>query len=277
MNLKKIYYFHPILFGIFPVLSLFSFNISLVIINGLTELYILIFAAAIFALIIWSIFSLVLKNKIKASVLASFFLVMVFFFGHIQSQIGEQLVSEIQFFIIWISILAIGIYGIIRIKRDFSSISTILFFISITLILLPVIEITNYQIENFSTEQTSKEFLIETNVPAKFSDSMKPDIYYFIFDRYGSAQTLKEVYGYDNSEFLNSLEQKGFYVANDSFANYLKTPHSLASSLNMKYLNYLTEELGATPNRSPFNKLIDQCDVCKCLKSQAYKNILFSS
>lgn len=71
-----------------------------------------------------------------------------------------------------------------------------------------------------------------------------PDIYYIIFDRYASAWTLKEIYNFNNSEFITYLSNKGFYIASESKSNYLRTGHSLASSLNMEFINYLSKNMG---------------------------------
>ena len=58
------------------------------------------------------------------------------------------------------------------------------------------------------------------------------------------SSTLKNVYNYDNQNFIDYLISKGFYVATKSQSNYPMTFLSLASSLNMKYLNYLTDLVG---------------------------------
>jgi len=62
-----------------------------------------------------------------------------------------------------------------------------------------------------------------------------------VLDRYANVGTLAEVYGFDNSGFLNQLGAEGFYVANESCANYVRTSESLASSLNMEYIDYMDE------------------------------------
>ena len=77
--------------------------------------------------------------------------------------------------------------------------------------------------------------------------SRKPDIYYLILDGYANSSTLKEVYGYDNQGFEDYLEEKGFKVASESRSNYAITALSLASSLNMEYINYLSEAGGVAP------------------------------
>ncbi|QDU93676.1 sulfatase-like hydrolase/transferase [Lignipirellula cremea] len=61
------------------------------------------------------------------------------------------------------------------------------------------------------------------------------DIYYLVFDRYGSRQALEKFFGYDNGPFLEGLRERGFYVAEQSHANYPKTDLSLAATLNMQY------------------------------------------
>lgn len=65
------------------------------------------------------------------------------------------------------------------------------------------------------------------------------DIYYVILDRYGRDDTLADVFDLDNSAFTSELERRGFDVAERSVANYPKTAHSLATSLNLDYLDDL--------------------------------------
>jgi hypothetical protein len=69
-----------------------------------------------------------------------------------------------------------------------------------------------------------------------------PDVYLFLLDSYGRADLLKQAYGFDNSQFLKELEKRGFYVAECSQSNYVRTEISLASSLNMQYLQDLSEK-----------------------------------
>lgn len=66
-------------------------------------------------------------------------------------------------------------------------------------------------------------------------DVGRPDIYYIILDAYGRGDVLQKFYDFDNSEFLDGLRQRGFYVADKSCTNYPGTAFSLSSSLNMRY------------------------------------------
>jgi hypothetical protein len=104
------------------------------------------------------------------------------------------------------------------------------------------------------------------------------DIYYIILDGYASSDILEEVYGYDNQEFINYLNTKGFYVASKSFSNYALTFLSLASSLNMEYINWLTAVLRAeSKDRSIPSHMIQDSKVMNFLRSIGYKFIHFSS
>src|SRR5262249_20770713 len=70
------------------------------------------------------------------------------------------------------------------------------------------------------------------------------DVIYIILDRYAGESTLARDFGFDNRAFLGDLAARGFYVAHDSHANYLKTTHSIASSLNMSYLTDVASQVG---------------------------------
>ena len=63
-----------------------------------------------------------------------------------------------------------------------------------------------------------------------------PDIYYLVFDRYGDRATIRDTYGYDNEALYRYLTGEGFFIAEASRSNYLKTALSLASSLNLTHL-----------------------------------------
>ena len=104
------------------------------------------------------------------------------------------------------------------------------------------------------------------------------DIYYIIVDGYGREDILKDIYGFDNSEFIRFLDEEGFYVAEESRSNYIQTALSLASSLNMEYVNYLTDILGEESiDREPLNHLIQDNRVMHYLDQQGYNLVAFDS
>lgn len=89
------------------------------------------------------------------------------------------------------------------------------------------------------------------DTPRQFSPSPtadhghRPDIYYIVLDAYGRRDTLE---GFDNSSFLEQLQQRGFYIATDATSNYRNTIQSLASSLNFAYLHNVHPTVPKTPS-----------------------------
>ena len=82
----------------------------------------------------------------------------------------------------------------------------------------------------------------------------------------------------NNSEFIDHLTDKGFYVASQSHSNYASTELSIASSLNMEYINYLSENIGIkSKNYMLLGKMIKNNKVMRFLKSKGYKFVHFSS
>jgi hypothetical protein len=102
-----------------------------------------------------------------------------------------------------------------------------------------------------------------------------PDIYYIIADTYGRDDVIRDLYGHDNGEFTAWLESRGFYVARESWSNYPITFLSLASSLNMRYLDEQVEQAVARKRGSrdytPLYRMIHRADVPERLQQKGYR------
>jgi hypothetical protein len=114
-----------------------------------------------------------------------------------------------------------------------------------------LIQITVYSVNTSQARQRVQSN--ETNsIASQLSPptgTLPPDIYYIILDTYTRQDALQQAFGYDNSSFVSSLEQAGFYVAGCSHSNYNSTEPSLTSSLNMQYLDKLDAKF-SPPNTS---------------------------
>jgi hypothetical protein len=66
--------------------------------------------------------------------------------------------------------------------------------------------------------------------------SQRPDIYFLVFDGYARQDVLARYYGFDNGPFLDALRSRGFQVSTASSSNYNWTFLSLASTLNLDYV-----------------------------------------
>src|SRR5215211_3533742 len=97
-------------------------------------------------------------------------------------------------------------------------------------------------------------------------DTMPPkvttlDIYYIILDGYGRADMLQTIHGFDNSKFVNALEERDFVVASRSQSNYPRTIVSLSSSLNMQYLDKMSLAMGDSDLWWPVNDAVQHSEV----------------
>lgn len=66
--------------------------------------------------------------------------------------------------------------------------------------------------------------------------SSLPDLYCVILDGYGRQDVLERMYGVDNEPFLQALEERGFVIARQSRANYIQTALAMDAALNLEYL-----------------------------------------
>ena len=104
------------------------------------------------------------------------------------------------------------------------------------------------------------------------STGNKPDIYYIVLDRYANNSVLKSNFGYDNSEFLNSLRNSGFNVKDDALSQYPYTSPSITSTINMKYLDDDLAKFSSdsTQSQTLFHNMIRQAQAVKLLKNEGY-------
>lgn len=100
-----------------------------------------------------------------------------------------------------------------------------------------------------------------------------PDIYYLILDGYARGDVLQKSYDFDNSEFLDGLRQRGFYVADKSCTNYPGTAFSLSSSLNMRF----HQSFNPQGSYKPFARMVRTHEVGRRLSERGYQLIHFNT
>jgi hypothetical protein len=117
---------------------------------------------------------------------------------------------------------------------------------SLNLLAVGLLIFPSYQIVSNLIQQRSADRSVQAAAAQAAGAEDDPSIYYIILDGYGRADVLLHYLNYDNSEFLNSLRERGFYVADCSQANYAYTDYSLASSLSYNYLDVLNVDHSRT-------------------------------
>ena len=279
--MKKTLIIYPFLFALFPVLFLYSYNIEQL---PFTEVLLSLTIVMGFTIIALPILWLILKKDIKkAGIIITAFLVLFFSYGHAYEAINTWKVGTIiigrhrYFMIVWAILFILCVYFTMRTRKDLINLTKILNAISIILILIPIINISIYEIK---TGYRGKDIAFDIKEGYAESDNQEnlPDIYYIILDGYASSNTLKEFYNYDNDGFTEFLREKGFYIADKSVSNYHASYLSIASSLNMEYINYLSDIAGIeSKDQTLTHGMIRNNKVAHFLKSRDYDFIHFSS
>ena len=272
----KSFMWHPFLFAIFPVLIIFSQNRNFLQWN---EIILPIVVVLVITFVIWILLVLIIKNTKKAGLIVSFGVGIFFSYSHIYNLVDDFSFDSFYIrhhYVIAFFILLIGLetFYFIKTKQDIKNISYVANIVSVSLIIIILTYISVINLEDIYLINDKVEIIGSE----PYSNKNLPDIYYIILDSYAHETILKDVYNYDNQEFINSLKEKNFFVASQSYSNYRHTFLSFASFLNMKYINYFSNELGSdSRNFHKIYQMTDNNDIMKILKSKGYKIINFAS
>jgi hypothetical protein len=153
--------------------------------------------------------------------------------------------------LIWITILAAVMSHLIWGRIRSALLTRFLNITALILLVLPSLRFIQYNIELLHGSETIQEPILPKNFSGtQLHSETSPDIFYIILDGYAREDVLEKLYQYDNSQFVNDLQRKGFFVASLSRANYIQTLLSLSSSLNLQYLN----EIRSKVDRNLYNE-----------------------
>lgn len=227
---------HPILAAAYPVLFLFAQNIADQV--TLNPLWGPLAVAAGGAAAVLVAGRLVVGDWQRSALLTTLLAVLFFSFGHVWFLVGEAI--DLRRYLIG-AYAIVGLGAAWLIWRGGTWVAPMTRAMNVVLAGLLLINVFN--IGSFLARASGDS---RTAVPAPVSSEghARPDVYYIIMDRYANEWTLDHLYGHDNGPFLDELRERGFYVAEDAWANYFKTAFSLSSSLDMSHLD--GESLGAS-------------------------------
>lgn len=235
---------------------------------------------------LWLLLNRLIKDKNKSSLLVTYFLLLFYSYGHVLNALNSFLLknavneNNLVFFLFWVMLLLTGEFLIVKFGKRIDEVTVflcltglILIFTSVTQIVMHSLKYNRILADNYYLTKINNLFF-DIN---KNSDLTRyPDFYYIILDGYASNEVLKNIYGYDNGKFTDFLISNGFYIPSQARSNYALTYLSLASSLNMKYINYLIDIIGITSREVPID-MIRNNQVLKTFESKGYKSIHFSS
>ncbi len=245
MNKLKHLILHPLLFAAYPVLALLANNLGESRISNGVRALVLTFLAAIVLLFVLFVF---FRNWYKAAILCTITLILIFSYGQIYNVLEDSslfagtLRRHRILFPIYGVIFLVAIWWVAKKIKNINQVTEIFNIIGIVAVAIPVFQIAAFQISSAQLwGDDSKTTASDVDSPENSDVALLPDVYYIVLDAYARGDTMQEFYGFENDPFLHQLEEIGFYVADCSHSNYAKTRLSIASTLNMNYLETFDE------------------------------------
>lgn len=283
---RRVWPIHPVLFALFPLLALYAQNLGQA---SPVQLVRPLALALLGTLAVWGLFLLLTRHLRKAALAASAVVLVFFSYGHILNLTPLSLRGAVA--PVCLLSLALLLFAVFRTRRPLLDATSVLNLAAVVLLLPSCYTIGTVlwetrakpssavrTVNTVVSGQSARE-VVHSNrhiLPVKNKDL--PDVYYIILDAYGRADSLKQFYGYDNTPFLTALEQRGFYIAKHSRANYNQTPICLASALNMTDLDGMASRL-RRPDGSlePCRQMLDDNEVATQLSKQGYHYVYIGS
>lgn len=251
---------HPVLVAAFPVLFLWQVNVREVEPGDVWPVLGVVVAAAV---VLWVAVSAALRDVHRGALVTSIIAVAALSYGRVLGAVRPTVGLLIA-----LGVVASLVVVVVRLREATGAVTAIVNVAAAVLVVSAVAPIA-------IAEATSSDGSLPTvAVPEQATaDGNARDIWYVILDRYPRADTLVEVFDHDNTPFLSALEDDGFTIADHALANYPKTAHSLAASLNMTYLDHLSDLDVAGDDWGPVYGLLRDHRVGQLLTDAGYEYI----
>lgn len=257
---------HPLAAAAFPVIFLFAENVVQQV--TLRPLWGPLGLAVLGAAVLVPLCAAALRDWLRGALLATLLLALFFSFGHAWNLLSD-LLPQLRYLVLIYA--AIGLGGAWLIWRGGSWVRPLTIFLNLAL--LALVGFNAFRVGQFVLGPSSHgggpapPIQVDQSVP-------KRDIYYIILDRYPNAETLRTIYGHDNTPLLEALEERGFAVAEDAWANYWKTAFSVMASMSMDYLDAERYDTSEPPSFGPLHAALqDHLPVTVTLKALGYEYV----
>ena len=258
---------HPLMFAAYPVVFLFAQNLTEVTVGEVVPpLGRALLAAGAVALPA----GLVLRDLRRGALIAAALVIAWFGFGHVADLLAPTKVSQNLQLAGWAAfILVVAIAALFLNGRWVGRLTSALNVVAVVLVAIALVQIVPYEM--------SRPAGAAAPVATVAAPTGARDIYYFIFDDYGSDRALDTFAGIQN-DLPAWLTSQGFYVAADSHANYIRTTLSLAATLDMQSLDSVAARMGrSSGDLGPVDQMIQNNAAGRFLEARGYRYIHMGS
>jgi hypothetical protein len=227
----------PALLAVFPLLSLFTSNQTDLEVSVLWRPLLLSIAVTA---VVYVVLVLVTRSAAKASALTSLLAVGFLYFGLFPAS------DHTWFLALWLAGFAGLLVVVARTKRNLTALAIVALAAGSATALPQVASLALYHAHHTAPAATdARLWPTVLQLPADAPGPL-PDIYVIVPDDYARSDVLKTYFHYDNSAFIDGLQQRGFVIADDATSPYSDSESNIASLVNLDYLSRFDDVLGPT-------------------------------
>lgn len=242
------------------------------------DAFILVLVYIVAAVLCYLLFLLFFKDRIRAALITFYLFAVNFFFGAIQDFLKIHLVVLNRYSVLVPLFVILFVGLIIYLRNNKRSFSKLTLFLTLLLLIFIVVDLGSIILKEINPpgNKLSVYSFPKDSAFTTCADCDKPDIYFLLFDEYASSASLKNDFNYDNSAFDTFLINEGFHIQRKSKGNYNFTPFSMASILNMSYINGIDPAQVSIEDYARCNELIRSNAVINFLSNQGYEIVNYS-
>ncbi len=258
---------YPLLLAGFPILGLYAVNYQEVSGTDVASVLATCFATTAVVLLL---FRFVYGCFDRAAIGASWCILLIFSYGPVYSLNNILAAANASFFLrdrwllpIYNILLLLGLWILFRWRFETRGTTRILRTFAVVTFAVSLLLLLRAALETPKTPRHGTIAAVSAVNPK--GEALKRDIYYLVFDRYADNATLRREFQFDNADFTHALRERGFHLAEQSYANYPKTEISMASALNM---NYHGDTIAQLPH---YRDLLEQHQVGRVFTAMGYR------
>ena len=261
---------HPVLIAGYPILYLWATN------RGEVEerevIGPLVISVGVTLLVVAGLIG-VGVGRLRAALIGSLVAAQVLLFGYLTDALAPLRISETRLLLGWLAIGLIAGILILRVRRDPRTLTILLNLVSAVLVANSLIAIVTDEVAEIARGDqlpAPAATLTAGRTPATSATGLR-DVYLIVVEDYGSPRTLGQYLDVHDDGFFDWLTERGFTVLPSTTSNYGRTPLSMASLLNMTYLDQVAAAQGPdSASYAPVNAMVDHSAVAAFLRDRGY-------
>jgi hypothetical protein len=226
---------HPFLLCLYFVAFVFSENLGEIYLSQTTRpLIVVIFVTGLAFFLLARLFRNADKGALLTTLLLTFIVVTPAAAGLFPDVVGKHRTAIFVFLLLGFIVLAIVL---LRAVKDWPKLTQTLNLSVGLMLILTFTRIGSYALGDDSSI-VAQPLEVRPNLEGLLTapEGDLPNIFYILTDSYARDDTLRDYFGYDNSEFTSFLKDRGFVIADESSSNYHRTYLVVPSLLNMDYV-----------------------------------------